>query len=112
MYKILKSIIKILFNLLYKIEIKGDITLSDDKGYIICSNHIHMFDPVFIACFTKRQISFMGKKELFDKPILGSFFRKLGAFPVDRGNGDIEAIKTAIGILNKLPSHSRDFNRE
>ena len=40
------------FKLLYKIEIKGDIDLSNDKGYIICSNHIHMFDPIFIACFT------------------------------------------------------------
>lgn len=100
MYKFLKTIIKILFKLLYKIEIKGDIDLSDDKGYMICSNHIHMFDPVFIACFTKRQISFMGKKELFAKPILGSIFRKLGAFPVDREKGDIEAIKTAIEILD------------
>lgn len=59
-----------------------------------------MFDPVFIACFTKRQISFMGKKELFEKPILGWLFRKIGAFPVDREKGDIGALKTAIEILN------------
>ena len=59
-----------------------------------------MFDPVFIGCFTKRPISFMGKKELFEKPILGWFFRSIDGFPVDREKGDMGALKTAIEILN------------
>ena len=99
MYKFCKAIVKILFKICYKIKVEGEITLPDTCGYMICSNHIHAFDPAFIACFTKRQISFMGKKELFEIPILNKFFRKLGGFPVDRGKGDIQAIKPAIGIL-------------
>lgn len=99
MYKLLRCIIRLLFNILYRVSVIGTIELSDNIGYMICSNHINMFDPVFIACFTDRQISFMGKKELFDKPIIGSIFRKLGAFPVDRGKGDIEALKIAIDVL-------------
>lgn len=86
--------------MLYKVKVSGSVDLEKDKGYIICSNHLNMFDPVFIACFTERQISFMGKKELFDKPILGGLFRKLSAFPVDRSKGDLGALKTAIEILS------------
>ena len=74
--------------------------MPDDKGYMICSNHIHTFDPILLGSFTKRPISFMGKKELFEKPIFGWFFKKLGAFPVDREKGDIGALKVAIEILN------------
>lgn len=100
LYKLCRGVSKILFKILYRIEVQGSIDLPENKGYIICSNHLNMFDPVFIACFTERQISFMGKKELFDKPILGGLFRKLGAFPVDRSKGDLGALKTAIEILS------------
>ena len=41
----------------------------------------------------------MGKEELFRNPILNWVFRKLGAFPVSRGNNDIQAVKTAIQVL-------------
>ncbi len=100
LYKLLRSILRLLFKLLYRVSIIGTIELSDNIGYMICSNHIHMFDPIFIGCFTDRQISFMGKKELFDKAIIGSIFKKLGAFPVDRSKGDLGALKTAIEILS------------
>ena len=100
MYKFCRAIAKVLFRILYRIDVVGDITLPDDKGYIICSNHLHAIDPGFIACFTKREISFMGKKELFEKKILNWFFRKINGFPVDREKGDIGAVKTAIEILN------------
>lgn len=100
MYKFCRAIARVLFRIFYRVSVIGEIDLSDDMGYMICSNHIHMFDPVFIGCFTKRPISFMGKKELFEKPILGRFFRSIDGFPVDREKGDIGALKTAIEILN------------
>lgn len=100
MYKFCRAIAKVLFKIFYRIKVVGEITLPEDKGYIICSNHIHAIDPGFIACFTSRPISFMGKKELFQKPFWNWFLRKLNGFPVDRGNGDIGAIKTAVEILS------------
>ena len=100
LYKFCRAIAKVLFKIFYRVKVVGEITLPENKGYIICSNHIHAIDPGFIGCFTKRPISFMGKKELFKNPILGWFFRKIDGFPVDRGKGDISAIKTAIEILN------------
>jgi 1-acyl-sn-glycerol-3-phosphate acyltransferase len=39
----------------------------------------------------------MGKVELF-KPVLGSVLRSAGAFPVRRGEGDREALQTAISL--------------
>ncbi len=99
LYKFCKFIAKTFSKIFFKIRVVGDVTLSDDSGYIICSNHIHALDPVFIGCYMKRQMSFMGKKELFKIPVLGWIFRKLGGFPIDRGKGDLVAVKTAIEIL-------------
>ena len=47
--------------------------------------------------FPNRQVRFMGKVELF-KPVLGSVLRSAGAFPVRRGEGDREALKTAVEL--------------
>ena len=35
----------------------------------------------------KRQVFYMAKEELFRNKFLGALFRKLGAFPVNRGTG-------------------------
>lgn len=41
----------------------------------------------------------MAKKELFQNKFLDYVFRKLGAFPVDRKESDISAIKNALRVL-------------
>jgi len=68
---------------------------------IICCNHISMLDPVLIACYVKRKINYMGKKELFDVPILKTLLKGVGVFPVDRSGASMSAIKHAISILKE-----------
>ena len=99
MYAFCKFLSGLIFRIIFRIKIEGEINIPDDKGFMICSNHIHAFDPVLVVMATKRQISFMVKKELFDVPILKTIMHKAGAFPVDRGKGDIASVKTAIEIL-------------
>ena len=41
----------------------------------------------------------MAKDSLFHIPVLGWIVGKLGAFPVDRGNFDINSVKTAIRTI-------------
>lgn len=43
----------------------------------------------------------MGKKELFENKALGWIFRQVHGFPVDRGNMDMGAIRTAMGVLKE-----------
>lgn len=63
LYKLLTSIIKPIFNILYKVEIKGNKNLPSQGAYIVASNHIHNFDPVLLACFLKeREIHYLWKK--------------------------------------------------
>jgi 1-acyl-sn-glycerol-3-phosphate acyltransferase len=43
----------------------------------------------------------MAKEELFRVPLLSQLIRALGAFPVRRGGGDRQAIKTAMQLLKE-----------
>ena len=68
-------------------------------AYILASNHISYFDPLFVASYTRRPLHFFAKRELFEIPLFGSILRKVNAHPVRRGVFDRTAIKTAIAIL-------------
>ena len=75
---------------------------ADCGPYIICGNHTVFADPIFLCVATKKQQPhFMAKRELFKVPLLGWLIRALGAFPVDRGSGDVSAIKKSIALLEQ-----------
>lgn len=70
--------------------------IPSEGGLILCANHIAVRDPILIAAVCKRPIRFVAKKELFSVPLLGGLIKKLGAIKLNRGGGDIAAIKTTI----------------
>lgn len=70
-------------------------------GVLVCANHISNIDPVVIVSSFKNPVCFMAKKELFKIPLVGSVIKLFGAFPVDRGNVDLNAMKKAISLLEE-----------
>ncbi len=70
-------------------------------GFMVCANHRSFFDPVVLAALLHRKPTFMAKAELFKNPVIGRFLRALGAFPIERGKGDVGALKTTFELLKK-----------
>jgi glycerol-3-phosphate dehydrogenase (NAD(P)+) len=66
---------------------------------ILASNHRSFFDPFVIGTLSRRPIYYVAKSELFRNPVLAWFVSALGAFPVERGAGDRDAIRTAHELL-------------
>ncbi|MGH2874954.1 MAG: 1-acyl-sn-glycerol-3-phosphate acyltransferase [Solirubrobacteraceae bacterium] len=67
---------------------------------IIASNHRSFLDPFVIACMARRPMYYVAKQEIFGyHRILAWLLGALGAFPVARGSGDAEFVKTATAIL-------------
>ena len=87
------------FKLLFFYKVNGKKNLPKDGAYIVCSNHLSNYDPVFLSVTQKRQIYYMAKVELFEKKFFAWLIRKLGAFPVTRGAGDGKAISEAEEIV-------------
>ena len=98
-YNKAKKIFSGLFRFLYRLKIVGEENIPKESGYMVCSNHIALFDPVMLAIAFPSQIHFMVKKESMDSPF-GKFLRSLGCFGVNRGTADKTALKTAIGFLH------------
>ena len=99
MYKILRLIGKPLMYLLFLPKIIGKKNTRIDGKAIIISNHLSMWDPLFIAIIFRRQIYWMGKIELFKNKLARAFFYAVKAFPVRRGEGDLPAIRHAFRLL-------------
>jgi 1-acyl-sn-glycerol-3-phosphate acyltransferase len=68
-------------------------------GVLVVSNHLHNADPILINGAYPRPLHYMAKKEVFDIPLLPWLLRFVGAFPVDRGKSDRNAIRRAQALL-------------
>lgn len=88
-----------LYKLLFHYKVKGKHNLPKKGAYIVCSNHLSNYDPLLLSMTQKRQIYYMAKKELFENKFAAAMIRELGAFPVDRGAGDGEAIRMAEEVV-------------
>ncbi len=70
-------------------------------GVLLCPNHASNWDPILVALKlpVNYRLHIMAKEELFQNRLLGWLLRKVGAFPVSRGNNDINAVKQSIQAL-------------
>lgn len=100
LYRFLKVIVRAIFFSIFRVKIIGKENLNFSGKMIIYSNHVAAIDPIFIHCMLDRMPKFMAKKELFKNKFVAWLITKLGAFPVDRGHTDMNAIKSAFRVLN------------
>jgi 1-acyl-sn-glycerol-3-phosphate acyltransferase len=86
----------------FRLDAQGVENLPAEGGFVLAANHTSNFDPwpMGLPLWPKRQLHFMGKVEIFN-PIMGPFLRAGGAFPVRRGEADMEAIKMAVEICGR-----------
>src|SRR5919197_902904 len=72
------------------------------SGFVLAANHTSNLDPwpLGMPLWPRRQLFFMAKIELFN-PVLGPLLRAGGAFPVRRGQRDLEAIETAVRLCRE-----------
>jgi 1-acyl-sn-glycerol-3-phosphate acyltransferase len=86
---------------LYRLRARG-LEHIPEGGFVLAANHTSNFDPwpLGIPFLPRRQLRFMAKAELFN-PILTPILKAGGAFKVRRGEGDIEAMRTAARLARE-----------
>src|SRR4029453_10277250 len=84
---------------LYRLRTRG-LEHLPEGGFVLAANHTSNFDPwpLGIPLLPNRQLRFMAKAELFN-PLLAPILRAGGAFKVRRGEGDVEAMRTAVELV-------------
>lgn len=87
------------FYALAQVDCEGLDNIPLSGPCIVASNHISNFDVVYMGASLPRFPHFMAKRELYKNPLMGWLIRQLGAFPVNRGESDVWALKRAGQVL-------------
>jgi putative phosphoserine phosphatase/1-acylglycerol-3-phosphate O-acyltransferase len=69
---------------------------------LLAANHRSYFDVAalaLVAARVGRPVRFLGKKEIFDAPVVGTISRAIGGIPVDRGSGSDQPLRAAEAAL-------------
>jgi len=80
-------------------RLEGGENIPRTGGYILVANHINWKDPPWIEFALGHAIRYMGKRELFETPVIGFLLRAIGAFPVRRGEADRGALRMALNVI-------------
>ena len=123
-------VVGLVADILHPVSVEGMERLPKN-GVLLCPNHASNWDPILVALKLPKnyRLHIMAKEELFQNPLLGWLLRKVGAFPVSRGNNDINTVRTAmqaikdgdnllifpegtvvrngVGYIDGLPAHAR-----
>jgi len=78
----------------------GRENIPETGGVIFAPIHLSHTDPPAVACGCNRRLRFMSKAEMFDHKFLGWLIGSLGAYRVNRADGDTESVRTTIDLLN------------
>jgi 1-acyl-sn-glycerol-3-phosphate acyltransferase len=85
----------------YRLEASG-LENMPRGGFVLAANHTSSLDPwpLGMPLWPRRQLYFMAKVELFN-PLLAPVLRASGAFPVRRGERDVQSIETAVRLCRE-----------
>jgi len=85
-----------------RLDVDGVSNIPAEGPAIIVANHRSYLDPLavgFALGRADRPVRFLGKKEVFDAPVVGQVVSALGGIRVDRGSGSDEPLAAAADAL-------------
>ena len=89
------------FRIYFRLQRIGAEHLPRSGPLLLAANHRSFLDPFVIGALARRPVYYMAKRELFEKRWQAWILNALGAFPIERGAGDAEAMATARAILRR-----------
>ena len=98
-FSLVRSLVHGFYCVMFNIKVEGLENIPTDCGVMITPNHTSNWDPALIGGIYPGKVHFMAKAELFKNKLFGALLKALGAFPIARGDVDLDAIKKAIKLL-------------
>jgi putative phosphoserine phosphatase / 1-acylglycerol-3-phosphate O-acyltransferase len=85
-----------------RFDITGLDHIPPKGSVLLAANHRSYFDVAalaLVAARVGRPVRFLGKKEIFDAPVVGGIARAIGGISVDRGSGSDQPLRAAEAAL-------------
>ncbi len=100
-YHFANRVLKFLFWVLLRYHVAGMDRVPLEGALVVCTNHTCFLDPLMVGVFVPRDVVMMSKVENFRTPLLGLLSRLYGAFPINRGKVDRQALRRAEEVLRE-----------
>lgn len=98
-YYFANSFLRAFFRIATRSEVRGLDRVPREGPLIVAISHSSFLDPLLTGAYLPRDLTPMAKVEAFGVPVIGWWVKWYGAFPVRRGEADLNAFKTALKIL-------------
>ena len=96
-YGLFRILAKIIFHTVMPVKCHNRERLDAEAPYVLIANHLHALDPVAMAMFIpRRQICFLGKKELGKNKIANRLMTSAHVILVGRGDTDMAAMRNCM----------------
>ena len=100
-YYIVRCLIWLVAKALWRISFEGLEHVPRQGPFVLAPVHRSFIDFGLVSGVTRRRMGYMGKESLWDSKLLGSFISMLGAYPVNRGAPDREALRRTLALLER-----------
>lgn len=100
-WRILQMLAAILVRVMFDLKVRNRHVLPKTGGVLVVSNHQSYLDPVLLAVLMHRPFAYLADAYLFKIKPFAWLIRKLNAFPVKQGSGDVGAMKQTIKLLQE-----------
>ena len=101
-YHMLRPFIRKLSFPYARFDIAGVENVPARGPVLLAANHRSYFDVAALALVAReigRPVRFLGKREIFDAPVVGQIARAIGGIAVDRGSGSGQPLRDAEAAL-------------
>jgi len=98
-YRLGYTLSLVVAKLAFRLRIYGRENLIEDGPAILASNHASYLDPPLVGVCCRKDVHFLARKSLFEKPVFGPLLTQLNTVPVDRDRGDVGAVRGMIKLL-------------
>jgi 1-acyl-sn-glycerol-3-phosphate acyltransferase len=98
-YRIANLFFRLCFLIAFDYYVEGLENVPRQGALIVAINHFSFADPLLVGTFFPRQITMLGKAELFEIPVFGRLVELYGTIRVRRGQGDHVALRKSLEVL-------------
>ena len=98
-YPFLFASLRLILRVLGRLQSSGEGNVPRRGGVLYCPNHISDADPAAIFVTAPRRCWMVGKKELFQIPVLGPYFAQLQGIQIHRDTPDRAALRRIEEVL-------------
>ena len=101
LYKPSRRFGQVMWSVTGRLTVTGQEAMPPYGPLLVASNHLSLNDAGTLVVALPRQVVFLAKKELWEKPIGRFYCNAVGAVPLDRDRGGGEALRYALAALQE-----------